>query len=166
VADTESVREEPPNAGVRAVRGLLSNAPPPDDKVHLGHWTLDNFAGLRPLRVSIRQALAEQPPLHSGAADDISERLTIVATELATNAIAHTRPPTVVQLSRTATTYIVEVRDNDPWLVPHFAEKRFTGGAGLGLHMARKLSVGMGWYIDDGRKYVWAQVAVSAAAST
>ncbi|MEK8106331.1 hypothetical protein NKG94_16060 [Micromonospora sp. M12] len=41
-----------------------------------------------------------------------------MATELAANAMAHTGPPTPVRLFQTATTYIVEVADNNPWLTP------------------------------------------------
>lgn len=161
MGDTEPVREDHARAGVRAVRGLLGNAQPSAERAHVGQWGLDTFAELRLLRASMRHAIAEQPLPHGAVAEDISQRLAIVATELATNALAHTRPPTTVQLLRATTTYIVEVSDNDPWLVPRFAEKGFAGAGGLGLHMARKLSVGMGWYIDNGCKYVWAEVAIS-----
>ena len=53
------------------------------------------------------------------------QRLAIVATELAANAMAHTGPPTSVRLFRTPQTHILEVSDNDPWLLPRLAEERF-----------------------------------------
>jgi hypothetical protein len=35
--------------------------------------------------------------------------------------------------------------------------------ADLGLRMAGKLSLDMGWYLDGGTKCVWAQVAIPMA---
>ena len=163
MVDSQPVGEGDAKAGVRAVTGQLGKAQPSAERVPVGQWTLDNFAALRLLRASLRHAVAEQPASQGGATEDFSQRLAIVATELATNAIAHTRPPTTVQLFRTPTAYVVEVSDNDPWLVPRFADEVRSGRAGLGLHMARRLSVAMGWYIDSGSKYVWAEVAVSVA---
>jgi hypothetical protein len=83
-----------------------------------------------------------------------------VATELAANAMAHTGPPTTVRLFRTTTTYRLEVADNDPWLVPRITGERFSATGGLGLQMARRLSLDMGWYADAGTKYVWAGIAI------
>jgi serine/threonine-protein kinase RsbW len=163
MAGPDPDREGHVRAGARAGKGLLGNAQPAADKVHTGQWGLDTFAELRLLRASLRQAVAGQPLPDSAVFEDITQRLAIVATELATNAMAHTRPPTMVQLFRTTTTYIVEVKDNEPWLLPRFADEGYTGAGGLGLHMARKLSVGMGWYADNGSKYVWAEVAISVA---
>jgi hypothetical protein len=75
--------------------------------------------------------------------------------------MAHTGPPTTVRLFATATAYILEVADNDPWLLPRLTEERYSRAGGLGLQMARRLSVDMGWFADAGTKYVWAQVTIA-----
>jgi hypothetical protein len=146
---------------VRVIKGFLTHARPPADGALAGRWTVDTFAGLRLLRACVRQALGERPTGPGGVYEDLALRLAIVATELAANAMAHTGPPTTVRLFRTATTYILEVADNDPWLVPRITEERFARSGGLGLQMARKLSLDMGWFTDAGTKYVWAQVAIA-----
>jgi hypothetical protein len=106
----------------------------------------------------LRRATGRLAP-EGGGRDTVSEKLAIVATELAANAIAHAKPPTTVQLFRTETTFILDVADNDPWVIPQFDEERHPRAARLGLHMARRVSIDMGWYADGGTKHVWAQIA-------
>jgi hypothetical protein len=95
--------------------------------------------------------------------ETVRHRIAIVATELAANAMAHARPPATVELFRTETTFIIDVSDNDPWVAPRFDEECRPGAGGLGLRMAGKLSLDMGWYLDGGTKCVWAQVAIPMA---
>jgi hypothetical protein len=140
--------------------GSWRASPPPTEKVQVGRWTLGTFAELRLLRASLRQALAAQPTPDGGAMDNVPEKMAIIATELAANAIAHAKPPTTVRLFRTEATFILDVADNDPWVVPQFSDEHPLRAGGLGLHMARKLSLDIGWYVADGTKHVWAQVAI------
>jgi len=140
--------------------GTSRASPPPTEKVQIGQWALGTFAELRVLRAALRRALAGQPIPDGGALDNVPEKMTIIATELAANAIAHAKPPTTVRLFRTETTFILDVADNDPWVVPQFTDKRSPRADRLGLHMARKLSLDIGWYVADGTKHVWAQVAI------
>jgi serine/threonine-protein kinase RsbW len=149
--------------GRRAGDRSLRNAWPPTDTVRLGRWTLETFAEMRLLRAALRQVLAEQRALDGAVRETVRDRIAIVATELAANALAYTKPPATVQLSRTETTFIVDVSDNDPWVAPRFAEESHPGAGGLGLRMAGKLSLDMGWYLDGGTKSVWAQVAIPVA---
>jgi anti-sigma regulatory factor (Ser/Thr protein kinase) len=166
MSDAEPVLGDHVDVGVRATTGFLANARPPADHVHVGQWALESAAGLGMMRAFVRRSLAEQPmPPHSGVAEDLAERLTIVATELAANAMTHAGPPATVHLLRTSTSHIVEVADDDLAVVPRFAEERSFGRGGLGLHLARKLSLGMGWYTTIGLKYVWAQVATPTTTS-
>jgi hypothetical protein len=55
------------------------------------------------------------------------------------------------------------VADNDPWVIPRFTEARPVRAGGLGLLLARKLSLDIGWYVADGTKHVWAQLAIPRA---
>jgi serine/threonine-protein kinase RsbW len=143
--------------------GASRASPPPTEKVQIGQWALATFADLRLLRAALRHALAGQPMPDGGALDNVPERMAIIATELAANAMAHAKPPTTVRLFRTETTFILDVADNDPWVVPRFTDGRPPRAGGLGLHMARKLSLDIGWYVADGTKHVWAQVAIPMA---
>jgi serine/threonine-protein kinase RsbW len=143
--------------------GSWSAFPPPTEKVQVGQWALGAFGELRLLRASLRQALTAQPMPDGGARDSVPEKLAIIATELAANAIAHAKPPTTVRLFRTETTFILDVADNDPWVVPKFPDQHPSRAGGLGLHMARKLALDIGWYVAGGTKHVWAQVAIPVA---
>jgi signal transduction histidine kinase len=138
----------------------LQTSRPPTPSTHVAEWVLDSFAELRLLRASLHEALTGEPLPEGGVLDEIPEKVAVVATELATNALAYTRPPTVVQLSRTEETFILDVTDDDPEVSPEFAENRAAGAGGLGLHLARDLSDGLGWYVDGGVKHVWAQFPI------
>src|SRR3954469_4111640 len=141
-----------------AAMGFLTATRPPADKVLVEQWALGTFSELRLLRASLRQALAGQPMPDGGVLDTVPEKMAIVATELAANAMAHARPPTTVRLFRTETTFILDVADSDPWVIPRFTDERRLRAGGLGLHMARKLSADLGWYVADETKHVWAQI--------
>jgi serine/threonine-protein kinase RsbW len=142
---------------------LLTNARPPAHGVRIGRWTLETSADLRVLRTLMHQALREEAVVDDGLRDDMAEKMAIVATELAANAIEHATPPTTVQLFRTGTTFILDVADGNPLVVPRFVDDPRPGAGGLGLHMARRLSSDMGWYTVDGFKSVWAQVVIPTA---
>jgi serine/threonine-protein kinase RsbW len=160
VADVKPVPDDYRLGGGRVSTGFLRHARPPTEMVPAGRWVLEAFAELRLLRASLRHAVVGQPICDGAVVDGVSERMAIVATELATNAMAHAGPPTTVRLFRTEATFVVDVADNDPWLVPRFVEPRPFGAGGLGLHVARRLSLDMGWYVSHGTKCVWAQVAI------
>ena len=135
-------------------------SPPTTAKVQVGQWSVGAFAELRELRAALRETLAGQPLPDGGSLDNLPDKMAVIATELAANAIAHAKPPTTVRLFRTETTFILDVADNDPWVAPQFGGRRPVRSAGLGLYLARKLSLDIGWYVADGAKHVWAQVAI------
>ncbi len=56
-------------------------------------WVLDTATQLRELRSGLFKALTGHLPTRGEALADIPERMALVATELATNAIKHGRPP-------------------------------------------------------------------------
>jgi serine/threonine-protein kinase RsbW len=144
---------------------LPASSPPPGG-VELGRWTVENYQGLRHLRLALRQAVSElailpasvAAPAAPAAADeeDIAERIAVVATELATNALRHGRPPAEVRLLRVEDLLVVDACDHDPEGEPQFDTDRPLGQGGLGLLLARTFAVEVGWYRDGAAKHVWA----------
>ena len=141
----------------------LNSSRPPTPYVEVQRWTLDSYTELRSLRSSLHRALTGEPLPEGRFLDEVPEKVAFVATELATNALMHTRPPTVVQLYRTETSFILDVADEDPTIVPEFADARPTGAGGRGLQLARKLALDIGWYVDGDVKHVWADFPIPAA---
>jgi hypothetical protein len=136
---------------------------PPDGAVDVQHWVLDNPAELRRLRAGLFEALNGEPMPPDGRLDDIPEQVAIAATELATNAIRHGRPPTQVYLRRTEHTFILDVADQDPGTVPEVAGPRAAGDGGLGLHIVGEMAEAVGWYADGAAKHVWAEFRIPPA---
>lgn len=134
---------------------LTASAPAP--MTEFRSWVLDTPAELRDLRASLYQALTGEPFPAEAQLDDVPEKMVLVATELATNALRHGLPPTVVRLCRAGADFVLDVSDRDPRIIPEFAGERPPGAGGLGLQMARKLALDIGWYIEDGTKHVWAR---------
>jgi serine/threonine-protein kinase RsbW len=138
----------------------LSPSRPPAPSTEVARWVLDSFTELRLLRASLHKALTGEPLPEGGVLDEVPEKVAVVATELATNALAHARPPTVVRLCRTEATFILDVTDDQPATSPEFAENRPMGAGGLGLQLVRDLARGMGWYVEGTVKHVWAQFPI------
>lgn len=147
------------------IRGvsLETASRPPDAADDIQHWVLDNFAELRRLRAGLFEALNGEPMPPDGKLDDVPEQVAIVATELATNAIRHGRPPTRVSLRRTEHTFVLDVADEDPGTVPELAGPRKPGKGGLGLHIVGELAEAVGWYSDGTSKHVWAEFRIPPA---
>jgi serine/threonine-protein kinase RsbW len=135
---------------------------PPDRTTVVRCWTLDSYAQLKLLRAALYQALMGQPMPPGSELDDVPEKMLLVATELATNALTHARPPTVVELRRTAETFILDVTDDDPTTRPRIAEAATTDAGGRGLWLARDLALDIGWYAENDVKHVWAEFSVAA----
>jgi serine/threonine-protein kinase RsbW len=137
---------------------VTSRPPTPNDEV--AQWVLDSFNELKALRASLHQTLTGEPLPPGGHLDEVPEKVAVVATELATNALEHARPPTIVQLRRTERTFILDVTDEDAGAAPEIVVDRAPGAGGLGLQLAHKLALDIGWYVDDGVKHVWAQFSI------
>ena len=132
---------------------------PPSIDEELARWTLTAPAQLQNLRAALQEAIHGQ----SAAADpaDLAERLTIVATELAGNALRHGHPPTVVVLQRSDGKLVVDVLDNDSGSVPAVDDVRAAGQGGLGLVLTQRLAHDVGWYPTRTGKSVWATFALA-----
>jgi two-component sensor histidine kinase len=131
--------------------------------LELRRWRLDNFRELRRLRADLRDAVAASvdpilgdPTRGEPTRGDLAERMAVVATELATNALRHGLPPTEVRLLRDHNRLIIDVADHDLTATPVLDEDRPLGAGGLGLQLTREFAVDVGWYISDVTKHVWA----------
>ena len=131
---------------------LRVSAPFPE-AAELHCWRLDEFGELRGLRAGLREAIAEVPAAEQ---DDLTDRISVVATELATNALRHGLPPTEVRLLQQDDRLIIDVTDHDLEAEPRLAEDRPLGAGGLGLQLTRTFAIDVGWYTTSDAKHVWA----------
>lgn len=123
----------------------------------LEQWELASAEQLGGLRNHLNERLAAEGFASSDVAKpDAPSKIVLIASELATNALRHGRPPTIVRLHRMGAAFLLEVTDHDEATVPHFAGERAVGDGGLGMHLARAMSLAVGWYGGDGSKTVWA----------
>lgn len=133
---------------------------PPEGFAQVRQWQLASTAQLR----ALRHELADEIGGHAaGARQDLEttpDKLVLIATELAANALTHGLPPTLVTLSRTDDQWLLDVADHDPESEPVYAGARITGAGGLGLHLARQLSLEVGWYSTTTTKNIWATFPV------
>jgi serine/threonine-protein kinase RsbW len=126
-------------------------------------WVLDSPVQLRSLRDNLHQAITGQPLPAGAELDEVPEKVVLVATELATNALRHGLPPTIVRFGRHDRhdrVFVLDVADHSPDVVPHYVDDRPPGAGGLGLRLAHKLALDLGWYIQDDTKHVWAEFPV------
>jgi serine/threonine-protein kinase RsbW len=146
--------------GLESDEGLPTSRPPASFMlVHT--WVIETVRELSELRAHI---LAEIGP---GAVTDpvdemnsIAHHMVLVASELATNALRHGIPPTIVRLLRDGDTYLLDVADHDLHARPYLAGSRPPGQGGFGLQIARRLAVEVGWYATPTTKHVWARFPV------
>ncbi|MFD0518644.1 ATP-binding protein [Paractinoplanes durhamensis] len=116
-------------------------------------WTLAAFGDLGNLRAALRDAVSGTLTTEKG---DAVERMALVVTELATNALRHGLPPTVVRLLREGDRLIIDVADHDRHAEPTVDAGRPLGAGGLGLQLTRTFAADVGWYATDMTKHVWA----------
>ncbi|MEU4626948.1 ATP-binding protein [Actinoplanes sp. NPDC023801] len=119
----------------------------------LRSWSLDAVGGLRHLRADLRAAVIGTP-LDD---EDGVGRITVVATELATNALRHGRGPAVIRLLQEPGALTLDVADHDVTGEPLFDERRPIGLGGLGLRLARTFASDLGWYRTLKTKNIWAR---------
>ena len=127
-------------------------------------WVVADYPQLRLLRASLRQAVDAQSLPPGRELEDVAERMAVVATELATNALQHGSSQAVVRLSRSARAFVVDVADELPSVAPQLVERGQLETGGRGLHITRELALDTGWYVAGGRKHVWAQFGIPGRA--
>ena len=147
-------------AGYESTMAGLRSSPPPAATA-VDRWVLTDSADLRRLRSALRRTLETQPLISDKELDDVAERMAIVATELATNALRHARSPALVQLSRTKRSLVLDVADDQPSSPPQVTADRDPQAGGRGLKIIEALAYDTGWYVTGGTKHVWAQFKLS-----
>ncbi len=135
--------------------GIVSSRPPERFRP-VRSWSLDSVTDLSRVR---NELLAEITAPHAAPQDELGrvpENMVLVASELATNALQHGLPPTVLSLLVDADDYLLDVCDTDLETTPVIAGARPSGAGGFGLLIAHRLSQEVGWYTTDSTKHVWA----------
>ena len=120
-------------------------------------WVLDSTEGLGQLRGSLFEELTGDAFIPNSTLDDIPEKMVLVVSELATNALRHGKPPTIVTLMANADEQLLDVADHDVKSAPQIAEEREIGEGGFGLVLASRLALDVGWYVADKTKHIWAR---------
>jgi serine/threonine-protein kinase RsbW len=136
----------------------LRSSRPPSGCTEVGSWTLGDSRQLSALRHSLQDALdgrCEQ-------LDEVPEKVALVASELATNALRHGLPPTVVRLLRSDEAFVLDVADHDTAVIPQPEDDEPDSEGGRGLQIARRLALDVGWYAAEKTKHVWARFAAPA----
>ncbi|MCC2313501.1 ATP-binding protein [Cellulomonas xiejunii] len=123
-------------------------------------WALASTAQLRTLRHELADEIGARKSRSPQDLEATPGKLVLIATELAANALTHGLPPTIVALRRAHDQWLIDVADHDPEAEPVYAGTRITGAGGLGLHLARQLSLDVGWYATGRTKNIWATFGV------
>ncbi|GAA0794661.1 ATP-binding protein [Spirilliplanes yamanashiensis] len=134
----------------------LPASPPHPGAVDVRRWTLDDVRDLHQLRAALRTEIARVTRVAGAELGEVLDRAVIVATELATNALRHGRPPAEVRLQQAQDRLVLVVVDHAVDAVPRLDDDRPPGAGGLGMRFVRTLAVETGWYTRDGAKHVWA----------
>ncbi|MFI5932958.1 ATP-binding protein [Actinoplanes sp. NPDC051494] len=134
----------------------LRTSPPPPDAEELRVWVLESVDQLRALRVGLIDALNAYTPEAHDALADVPDRMVLVVTELATNALKYGIPPTTVRLMRTRDEFVLDVADHDLTAIPELAHTRPLNAGGRGLHIANAFALDVGWYASSTTKHIWA----------
>ncbi|GAB3169642.1 hypothetical protein FHX75_12530 [Micromonospora palomenae] len=134
----------------------LRTSPPSPQATELRRWQLSSAADLRGLRASLHQALTGEELVAGKELDEVPELMVLVATELATNALRHGIPPTIVRLLVAEDRFILDVADHDLSTIPELVDTRPMGAGGRGLQIAEAVSLDVGWYATDRTKNIWA----------
>ncbi|MBD8079423.1 ATP-binding protein [Cellulosimicrobium arenosum] len=131
--------------------------------VEIASWDLRAMTQLTQLRADLHRTLTANPMPQDHRLDSVPERLVLVASELATNALRHGNPPIRVRLLSDGREIAVDVIDHSPEQAPVVAGRRAPGAGGFGLVLACRAARDVGWFRSGvGEKHVWARFDVPA----
>lgn len=123
---------------------------------------LTSLDQLARLRCRLRSSTTGLPTVERPDEDHWSERLVLIADELASNALRHGGAPVAAALSRLDDEWLVAVSDASPDVPPTPAQGRDPGKGGFGLYLVADLSVRHGWTsVGRGQKTAWAVVTAA-----
>ncbi|GAA4415344.1 hypothetical protein GCM10023169_01570 [Georgenia halophila] len=140
----------PPGVEIEASR-------PPQDSELVARWAVEAPDQLSALRADLGRTLRETGAPPSGGLTGVADQMVLVASELATNAILHGLPPTIVQLMTTGEEFVLDVIDHAPSAAPEVATDRAPGEGGLGLQIAKRMAMNVAWFSEGRAKHVWAR---------
>lgn len=143
----------------------LRTCRPDDDFRLVRRWVVDSPLELSHLRSSLHEAITGEVGASRGDFSQTPDRMVLVASELATNALRHAKPPRAVQLLVTDRQLLLDVVDQDASTAPEVAEVRPPGEGGYGLKLAQRLASDVGWYSSGSTKHVWASFPASPEAA-
>jgi anti-sigma regulatory factor (Ser/Thr protein kinase) len=135
---------------------VLHMSLPPSDAVEQDRWVLATPDQLGGFRAALHKALTGKVLNQCQNLDDIPEKVVLVASELATNAMRHGLPPTEVRLLDNGDRVILDVSDGDLDAVPEVEHPGPTATGGRGLQIAQLLSLNVAWYTTGRTKHIWA----------
>ncbi|MEU3452325.1 ATP-binding protein [Micromonospora sp. NPDC006766] len=136
--------------------GQLRTSLPPPQATELERWRLGTPAELRDLRASLRDALTRHGLTQGKDLDEVPHLVVLVATELATNALRHGIPPTIVTLLAADACFLLDVADHDLRTIPELADTGPLDSGGRGLLLAQSVTLAVGWYATKDTKNIWA----------
>lgn len=120
---------------------------------------LTSLSELAALRSRLRHTMTGSGTVRRPHEEHWSERLVLVADELASNALRHGGAPVAAALSRDGDEWLVAVSDTAPGVPPTPAQGRDPGKGGFGLYLVADLSAQHGWTtVGRGQKTAWAVV--------
>jgi hypothetical protein len=135
---------------------VLRTSQPPDDFHLVQRWDVDSAAELARLRSSLHEAITGTAGSPRGDLSQTPDKVVLVASELATNALRHAKAPRSVQLLARDHELLLDVIDHDVATSPEVAEVRPLGEGGFGIKLAQRLAADVGWYARGTAKHVWA----------
>lgn len=134
----------------------LRSALPPERFRPVREWVLTSTKALSSVRRELLDAITAEGAVVQDGLRGAPEQLILVASELATNALRHGLPPTIVTLMTDGEDFLLDVADHDPHTPPLVAGERAPGAGGFGLKIARRLAQQVAWYTTDEAKHIWA----------
>ena len=117
---------------------LFERAEVPVRFVEIGSWRLETLGDLAELRAGLHHTLTGTPLPPDRHLDAAPERIVLVASELATNALRHGMPPARLRLLSDGREFVVDVVDHSPDDPPVIGGHRPPGAGGFGLLLARR----------------------------
>jgi two-component sensor histidine kinase len=140
---------------------LWQSARPPVGFTELWCQEFHASSELSRLRARLRATLTGSTTVARPEREHWSERLVLVADELASNGLRHGGPPVAASLSRRNDEWLIAVSDSSTGTPPIPARDRDPRLGGFGLYLVADLSARHGWFAHRGAKTVWAVVPTS-----